>query len=221
MKLLLSRHGNTFDPGDRIFWVGRSEDMPLVEKGRQQADDLGTVLKKSRALVAIYSGPLMRTRDYAAIVGEHLAEKPPILVDKRLDELDYGQWSGLTDLEVAEKFGEESLNGWNRHCQWPTEAGWDSNPDEVLAQVRGFVEEVAEKYPPDSTVLAITSNGVLRYFLKLDESSFADRVEQGSFKVATGRVCLLTIESGAVKVDIWDVLPFRLQELLIAEKIVV
>ena len=44
-KILLARHGNTFGPGDRIVWVGAQEDLPLVEKGEEQARALGNALR--------------------------------------------------------------------------------------------------------------------------------------------------------------------------------
>ena len=37
MRLILSRHGNTFSPGEKAVWVGRRSDLPLVEEGRRQA----------------------------------------------------------------------------------------------------------------------------------------------------------------------------------------
>ena len=33
IELLLVRHGNTFAPGDRVVWVGKGQDLPLVESG--------------------------------------------------------------------------------------------------------------------------------------------------------------------------------------------
>ena len=44
IELLLVRHGNTFAPGDRIVWVGKGEDLPLVESGRAQAEALAAAL---------------------------------------------------------------------------------------------------------------------------------------------------------------------------------
>ena len=41
MLLLLARHGNTFDKGDKVVWVGARTDLPLTAKGREQARALG------------------------------------------------------------------------------------------------------------------------------------------------------------------------------------
>ena len=56
IELLLVRHGNTFSPGDRVSWVGRGEDLPLVESGRAQASALGATL---RAAVSTSASAIM------------------------------------------------------------------------------------------------------------------------------------------------------------------
>ncbi|MCA9803127.1 MAG: histidine phosphatase family protein [Cyanobacteria bacterium HKST-UBA02] len=211
MLLLLSRHGNTFDPGDRIYWVGSGENPPLVEKGREQADSLGRALAEAGRPAAIYSGPLRRCVEYGEIVNKHFSEPLPIVVDSRLNELDYGGWSGLTDGEVAERFGQDSLDGWNKRCQWPSRGDWAGSPEAVFQEVQSFVAELKSKFEGDQNalVLAITSNGVLRYFLKLAEREFASRVANGTFKVATGRICLLDL-AGDAGVQLWDAAPAEL-----------
>ena len=35
--MILSRHGNTFSPGDKIIRAGSGEDLSLVERGIEQA----------------------------------------------------------------------------------------------------------------------------------------------------------------------------------------
>ena len=47
MLLLLARHGNTFNKGDKIVWVGARTDLPLTAKGREQALALGQALAPS------------------------------------------------------------------------------------------------------------------------------------------------------------------------------
>lgn len=212
MRLLLSRHGNTFNPGDRIYWVGSGENPPLVEKGREQADALGRVLAEAGTPAAVYSGPLKRCVEYGEIVNKHFSEPPSISVDDRLNELDYGGWSGLTDDEVAERFGQDSLDGWNKRCQWPDRGAWGRSPEAVFQEVRSFVAELEGKFggKENALVLAITSNGVLRYFLKLAGREFENRVAGGTFKVATGRICLLDLRDDDVRVDLWDAAPAEL-----------
>ena len=47
MDILFARHGNTFGPGDKVVWVGRETDLPLVEKGLAQAEAAGQALVRA------------------------------------------------------------------------------------------------------------------------------------------------------------------------------
>src|SRR4051812_27218223 len=93
MDLILSRHGNTFAPGQEAVWTGASNDLPLVEKGWQQADKLAhALMARTISLAAVYCGPLKRTRDYAVRVIEKVKFPGSEVVDPRLNEIDYGDW---------------------------------------------------------------------------------------------------------------------------------
>lgn len=190
--LILSRHGNTFGPNDPPFWVGAKNDLPLVETGISQARTLAKALLASGiTLDAIYCGPLKRTREYADIVRRTVNPSITVTVDKRLNELDYGEWSGLNDKEIADKFGSEDLKNWNELGVWPAKGGWGSSESEVLEEVEAFTSEVSKSTKDSATILAITSNGRLRYFLRLFPEKFADYREKKKLKVGTGKVCLL------------------------------
>src|ERR1700753_2818491 len=95
-RLILARHGNTFNPEDVPVWVGARSDLPLVAKGLAQAAALAEALRKAEIVpAAMIAGPLQRTRRTAEIVAETL--KIPahaIRIDPRLREIDYGAWEG-------------------------------------------------------------------------------------------------------------------------------
>src|SRR5277367_5832540 len=105
--LVLARHGNTFEPGQKTVWVGARNDLALSTRGIEQAQELAEACKENGITFdTIVSGPLRRTRDYARIVRDSIKAEAAPLVDERLDEIDYGSWSGLSDQEVIERFGE-------------------------------------------------------------------------------------------------------------------
>jgi broad specificity phosphatase PhoE len=62
-------------------------DVPLDELGRRQASALGQV-PRLRGAARVVSSPLARARDTAAALG------PPVTVDDRWAELDYGIYDG-------------------------------------------------------------------------------------------------------------------------------
>ncbi|MCD8562767.1 MAG: histidine phosphatase family protein, partial [Alphaproteobacteria bacterium] len=66
--LIIARHGNTFGPGDTVTYVGGRTDLPLVEKGVEQAKALGRYLKDNRLIPdVVYSSLLKRTQETARI----------------------------------------------------------------------------------------------------------------------------------------------------------
>lgn len=206
VELMLVRHGNTFGPGDRVVWVGAGEDLPLVERGREQAAELGAALARIgwRPTAAVSSG-LLRQREHLDIA---VPPDTPRAVDAALSEIDYGRWGGLTTEEITERFGADEVTAWGERSEWPTEAGWGETEDEVRARVRGFAAKVAEGVYGER-VLACSSNGVLRWFLDLAEGALGRAVADGTFKVGTGRVGRLAHPGGS-GVD-WEVRAWNLK----------
>jgi broad specificity phosphatase PhoE len=84
--LLLVRHGRTAENASRRL-LGRT-DVPLDELGRRQAEALARS-EVLRGAARVVSSPLSRARDTAAALG------PPVTVDERWVEIDYGIFDGL------------------------------------------------------------------------------------------------------------------------------
>lgn len=213
MKLILARHGNTFKPEDKVCWVGSKSDLPLVESGITQADRVAEAVK-DMTLTAIYFAPLKRTKEFAAIIARKSSSNAPLIEDNRLTELDYGLWDGLGDADITEKFGEQTLRDWIDRSIWPSNCQWASSEETVTKQVSEFVGELSKNYPHDATIMAVSSNGRLRYFLKLVAGEFEKRVQVKSFKVATGRVCLLETSDQGWRVALWNEQPESLAPML-------
>ena len=47
--VILCRHGNTFNAGEKVFMVGAQEDLPLTEHGCRQATQLGEAIRLNSA----------------------------------------------------------------------------------------------------------------------------------------------------------------------------
>lgn len=197
MLLLLSRHGNTFEKGETPTMVGAREDLPLTAEGEAQAARLAAALKAVNVLpVATYSSQLQRTRRYAEIaVPVHTPTQ-----DLRLSEIDYGVWGGLSEEQIDARGEGEELAAWNSQSLWPKSPNWSPDEATLRQNVQDFAEELAHKHSGE-TVLVVSSNGVMRYFLTLVENAFSARIADGTFKVKTGNVCILRYENG-----LWDIL---------------
>jgi probable phosphoglycerate mutase len=217
MLLLACRHGNTFAAAEKAVWIGRNEDLPLTEKGEQQARDLARAVGSVQLLPhVIVAAPLKRTSRFAAILAETLGLGSPVVTDERLTELDYGSWSGLTSEEIRAHGGQEELDAWESRGEWPTRAGWSQTEAEVQGQLLSFLDELVIRYGSNAVVALVTSSGRLRMLLKLVPPVLEKQIEAGTLKVATGHACLLSRRADALVVLGWNLNPIQLEQALAA-----
>jgi len=201
--LLFARHGNTFGPGDKVVWVGRETDLPLVETGLQQAAAAAQALKrKNRIPDVIYCASLQRTRRFAEIVADALGLCAP-LVDGRLDELDYGAWAGRSTDEIlaADPGLAAAMEAWNSADLWPEQAGWVSQRDTVMAALDDFAGDRLLQ-GRHQRPLVVSSNGTLRFLPRLLLEKTA---QLPSFKMRTGHLGLISRRNGATQLGTWDI----------------
>ncbi len=94
LTLILTRHGLTprSDPEQHL---GQRIDIELSAQGQAQAVALAVRLEDVK-FERIFTSPLVRARETAAIIAKRSPGKPPIEADPRLREMDYGHWEGLT-----------------------------------------------------------------------------------------------------------------------------
>ncbi len=204
MVLLFARHGNTFEAHETPRIVGAHEDLALTHKGEEQARSAGDAIKDSGIdLKTIVSGPLIRTRRFAEIVAEKVGFSGAVRIDERLRELDFGAWSGLSDDEIADRFGLAALEEWRKHGRPHAAAHWAPGEDEIRSNLRALTAELASGEP----ALCVTSNGVLRYAMELDPAAFAKQGKEGGFRVKTGRLCAFRREGGQLRLVFWDLAP--------------
>lgn len=208
MEVILARHGNTFGPGDKVVWVGRRQDIPLVEIGEEQARWVAAALVRTGSLpTAVYCGPTRRTRRFAEIVTADLQTACSPIVDSRLDEIDYGDWTGLGNDEVAERLGQgKALAAWDKNGVWPEGANWSPAREEMLGAVEEFLRDMATRHSANSRVLAVTSNGVLRFFGYLANLPRGNS-GLGPFRMGTGHLGKLIYQNGLWRTAFWDVDP--------------
>ena len=148
--IVLVRHGETDWNRDRRF-QGHA-DQPLNEAGRSQARELAEQLRVE-PVTALYTSPLQRASETAAILGATFGLEPRAL--DALLEIDVGAWEGLTIDEVRARYPEQAGEDWR--------SGWgDGETYEELSQrvVPALVGLGAEH--DGGHVLAVTHAGPLR-----------------------------------------------------------
>jgi broad specificity phosphatase PhoE len=180
-RLILMRHGNTFEEGQTPLQVGARTDLPLTEFGRGQAERMARFLQKEGWVPElVFAGPLRRQTESAEIVAKEFAL--PVCIDFRLNEIDYGSWEGLSPEAIAQKWPKE-------HASW-NEGTWQG---EIFGGTREGHIEAIEQWCfalKANVVFACTSNGLLRLF----------RNE----KVKTGNYCVVDLIHGKLVIEQWN-----------------
>ena len=143
IEILLVRHGETEWSRD-----GRhtgNTDVPLTERGREQAEALGTALE-GRSFARVLTSPLSRAAETARLAGFGDAEPRD-----ELREWDYGAYEGRKTAEIREE-----RPGWTL---WA-----DGVPDgETAAEVAARVDAVlAELRTAEGAALVIAHGHLLR-----------------------------------------------------------
>lgn len=106
-KVYLIRHGET--DYNRDGRLQGALPVPLNDNGRVQAQALGLHLKR-QSIEAIFTSPLSRAQETADLIGQIL--NASIVADKRLQEINFGQFEGLTHAQIEEEY-EDEYRMWN------------------------------------------------------------------------------------------------------------
>ena len=168
MRLLLVRHGETVWNADTVY-RGRA-DIPLSDNGRQQAELLGRRLAGEH-VTALYTSPLVRAHKTAEAIGRHAGLA--VRVEDDLTDIDCGEWEGLSDREVKEKYPEVRRK-WLDTPQLVRLPG-----GEALSDVADRVSHVLARACADAGVVVLVSHRVVHKvaicaLLRLDNSHFWD-----------------------------------------------
>ena len=104
-RVILVRHGqSSYNAQKKI--QGRCDESVLTEKGRQDAQIVGTALS-NLPIDVLYSSPLQRARTTAEIIQPYLKNAPILEVTDKLLEIDLPLWENLHKEEAKEKFAED------------------------------------------------------------------------------------------------------------------
>jgi broad specificity phosphatase PhoE len=182
MKIFLLRHGNTFNAGEVAYQIGSRTDLPLTEKGIQQAKQFANHLQqRGISPTAIYSGTLQRQTQTAHTIHTFFPHVPLFINEVAFNEIDYGAWEGLTSDAIESKWPKE-YRAWQEEGIWPSPiflTRWEDH----IALLKKWGQKIQEN------ALIISSNGILRLMLHfvLNNDKTAD-------KVSTGHYCELVFD---------------------------
>lgn len=215
MNLILLRHGNTFTDAQRPVYVGQRSDPELTQTGLFQAHRFADALE---ALGLQPSGLCLGLSKRLVQTGQILAQRlrvadPCLYLDRVLTELDYGAWEGQTVEQVCTQFGSQTVEAWNKHGQYPgPSSAWGQSENTVVEEAQAYVETLQRRFSTAKSgpVVLISSNGRLRYFLKLIPGAWEHKVRSEQLKIATGHVAYLHVTPTTKRVVAWNISPYEL-----------
>ena len=134
-KLVLVRHGQSQWNLENRFtgWV----DVPLSEKGRQEAHQAGISLKGLKFDCA-FTSVLQRAQNTLKIILEEIGQTQlPTEKDQALNERHYGALQGLNKQETAAKYGDQQVHIWRRSYDVPPPSTkTDLNPEGISESLK-------------------------------------------------------------------------------------
>ena len=201
-KLVLLRHGQSQWNLENKFtgWT----DVPLTEKGINEANNAGLLLKKNNIIIhKIFSSVLKRANKTAeiAILASKIKNlhKNGVLVyekDQRLNERDYGDLVGLNKAETADQFGKEQVQIWRRSYDTPPPNG--ESLKDVVDRVSPYFTETIEPYILNKKNVLIAAHGNSLRAIMIKVGMYKPE-EISSIELPTGSPLCLEYENGQLK----------------------
>ncbi|SDE45767.1 histidine phosphatase family protein [Belnapia rosea] len=136
---------------------GRMPGVSLGEAGRQQALRLGGRLQRE-GLAALYTSPLARTRETAAVIGQQCGFAADIATE--FEEIDFGRWTGASFDRLNP---DPAWQSWNAERASGRPPGGESMAEAQARAVAG-VRRI-EALHPEASVAIVSHADVIKSVL--------------------------------------------------------
>jgi len=190
-RILICRHGNTFDKGDIVTRVGARTDLALSMSGREQAQILAKELSNF-CFSKAYCSSLIRTRQTAVAI---ISPETSLKVLDFLTEIDYGEDENKPESEVVARLGQDLLDLWDLEGIPPR--GWKVDVEGIIKAWAAFFDDHRNM---EEDILVVTSNGIARFVLDAIEGAapYTPR------KLRTAAFGLVELGPTKTKLSYWD-----------------
>ncbi|KZS59372.1 histidine phosphatase family protein [Mycobacterium ostraviense] len=158
MTVILLRHGRSTSNTAGIL-AGRSEGVDLDDKGREQAagliDRFGDLPVR-----AVVTSPMLRCRSTVELLADALCLEP--LIDDRLAEVDYGEWTGRKIGDLTNEPLWRVVQAHPSAAVFPGGEGLAQVQARAVAAVREHDRRLALECGGDALWLACTHGDVIK-----------------------------------------------------------
>ncbi|MEC9339294.1 MAG: MSMEG_4193 family putative phosphomutase [Actinomycetota bacterium] len=153
--ILFVRHGQTPTTGIELY--GRKPGVHLSELGLSQAESVAERISEmnQRGIAAIYSSPLVRTRETATPISNALGI--PIKQSRGLIELDVGDWTGRKLNQLRKLKAWSTVQKYPSGFRFPNGESFVEMQTRISQTVDGFVSD-----HPGATVVAVSHADPIR-----------------------------------------------------------
>ena len=158
MTVILLRHGRSTSNTAGVL-AGRSEGVDLDDKGREQATGLIDRIGEL-PIRAVVSSPMLRCRRTVAPLAEALCLEP--LIDDRLSEVDYGEWTGRKIGELAKEALWSVVQAHPSAAVFPGGEGLAQVQARAVAAVREHDRRLTQEHGGDVLWVACTHGDVIK-----------------------------------------------------------
>jgi 2,3-bisphosphoglycerate-dependent phosphoglycerate mutase len=174
-RLVLVRHGQS-EWNRRNLFTGM-EDVPLTERGREEALRAGQLLKaEGMRFDAAYTSLLSRAQDTLSAILRELGQSDlEVIEDYALNERDYGDLVGLNKDDAIARWGEDQVRVWRRSYDVPPPGG-ESLKDTAARVLPYWSAEILPKVRAGATVIVAAHGNSLRALIMEIESMSPEAV---------------------------------------------
>ena len=158
MTVILLRHGRSVSNTAHTL-AGRSEGVELDAKGVSQADALAERLA-GLPIAALVRSPLLRCRLTLEPLAAALGLEP--LIDERLSEVDYGQWTGRNLGDLVKEPLWTVVQQQPSAAVFPDGEGLAQVQARAVAAVRDHDRRLGEEHGADVLWVACTHGDVIK-----------------------------------------------------------
>ena len=173
--LVLVRHGES--EWNKLNLFTGWKDPDLSDKGVAEAHKAGQLLKAQGLVFDLaFTSDLKRAQRTLDIMLAELGQSGlPTIADRRLNERDYGQLSGLNKDEARKKWGEHQVHIWRRSFDVPPPGG-ESLKDTAARVLPYYEAEIWPKLAAGRKVLVAAHGNSLRALIMKLEGLTGDEI---------------------------------------------
>jgi 2,3-bisphosphoglycerate-dependent phosphoglycerate mutase len=186
--LVLVRHGQS-QWNAKGLWTGWT-DIPLSEEGKKEAADVGNKLTDIHFDQG-YTSVLSRAKQTMEEIQKATAQSFPVIASEKLNERNYGVYTGKNKWEIKEKLGEDEFTQLRRSWDYPIEQG-ESLKQVYERTIPYFKQEILPKLEQGQHILIAAHGNSLRSLIKYLEQIPDDKISE--VELATGEALIFEID---------------------------